>query len=148
MTSKPILTDVKTLRSQARKHIDDGAVTAGYAADRLEVLKLLNEALATEMVCVLRYRRHHFMARGIHAKSTAEEFLVHSDEELGHADLLAERIVQLGGEPDLAAPWRWRFRAAHRKWAGPMAQSIQSAPWLAGRRAVGSRPPSAWRRDR
>ena len=102
MTSKPILTDVKTLRSQARKHIDDGAVTAGYAADRLEVLKLLNEALATEMVCVLRYRRHHFMARGIHAKSTAEGFLVHSDEELGHADLLAERIVQLGGEPDFA----------------------------------------------
>ena len=102
MTSKPILTDVKTLRSQARKHIDGGAVTAGYAADRLEVLKLLNEALATEMVCVLRYRRHHFMARGIHAKSTAEEFLVHSDEELGHADLLAERIVQLGGEPDFA----------------------------------------------
>ena len=102
MTSKPILIDVKTLRSQARKHIDGGAVTAGYAADRLEVLKLLNEALATEMVCVLRYRRHHFMARGIHAKSTAEEFLVHSDEELGHADLLAERIVQLGGEPDFA----------------------------------------------
>ena len=90
------------MRSQARKHIDDGAVTAGYAADRREVLKLLNEALATEMVCVLRYRRHHFMARGIHAKSTAEEFLVHSDEELGHADLLAERIVQLGGEPDFA----------------------------------------------
>lgn len=96
------LTDVKTLRSQARRHIEEGAVTAGYSADRTTVLKLLNEALATEIVCVLRYRRHHFMARGIHAKSTADEFLAHSNEELGHADRIAERIVQLGGEPDLA----------------------------------------------
>ena len=100
MNSKQTLTDVKTLRAQARTHLDEGAVTAGYAADRIEVLKLLNEALATEMVCVLRYRRHHFMARGIHAKSVADEFLVHSNEEQGHADRIAERIVQLGGEPD------------------------------------------------
>ena len=100
MNSKQTLTDVKTLRTQARTHLDEGAVTAGYAADRIEVLKLLNEALATEMVCVLRYRRHHFMARGIHAKSVADEFLVHSNEEQGHADRIAERIVQLGGEPD------------------------------------------------
>ncbi len=96
------MTDVKTLRVRARKHIEEGAVTAGYAADRTTVLKLLNDALATEIVCVLRYRRHHFMARGIDAKSTADEFLVHSNEELGHADLIAERIVQLGGEPDFA----------------------------------------------
>ena len=100
MNNKSSLTDVQTLRKQARTHLDEGAVTAGYAADRLEVLKLLNEALATEMVCVLRYRRHHFMARGIHSKGVAEEFLVHSNEEQGHADRLAERIVQLGGEPD------------------------------------------------
>ena len=100
MNSKQTLTDVKTLRAQARTHLDEGAVTAGYAADRIEVLDLLNEALATEMVCVLRYRRHHFMARGIHAKSVADEFLVHSNEEQGHADRIAERIVQLGGEPD------------------------------------------------
>ncbi len=100
MNNKTSLTDVQTLRKQARTHLDEGAVTAGYAADRLEVLKLLNEALATEMVCVLRYRRHHFMARGIHSKGVAEEFLVHSNEEQGHADRLAERIVQLGGEPD------------------------------------------------
>lgn len=102
MTNAKPLTDIKTLRIQARKHIEEGAVTAGYSADRTEVLKLLNEALATEIVCVLRYRRHHFMARGIDAKSTADEFLVHSNEEQGHADRIAERIVQLGGEPDFA----------------------------------------------
>ncbi|MGE5385308.1 MAG: ferritin-like domain-containing protein [Betaproteobacteria bacterium] len=102
MSEKHVLTDVPTLRRQARQSIDDGAVTAGYTADRAEVLRLLNEALATEIVCVLRYRRHHFMARGINAKSIADEFLVHSNEELGHADQLAERIVQLGGEPDYA----------------------------------------------
>jgi len=96
------MTDVETLRSQARKHIDGGAVTAGYSADRTTVLQQLNEALATELVCVLRYRRHHFMARGIHSKSVADEFLIHSNEEQGHADQLAERIVQLGGEPDFA----------------------------------------------
>jgi bacterioferritin len=102
MSSEVVLTDVRTLRSQARKHIEEGAVTAGYSADRSKVLKLLNEALATELVCVLRYRRHHFMARGIHSKSIADEFLVHSNEELGHSDQIAERIVQLGGEPDFA----------------------------------------------
>jgi len=102
MHTKSPLTDVKTLRSRARKHIEQGAVTAGYGADRTEVLRMLNEALATEMVCVLRYRRHHFMARGIHSKGVAEEFLAHSNEEQGHADLLAARIVQLGGEPDFS----------------------------------------------
>ena len=96
------LTNVATLRSQARQHVELGAVTAGYSADRTQVLKLLNEALATEIVCVLRYRRHHFMARGIHGQSVGAEFLVHSNEEQGHADLLAARIVQLGGEPDFA----------------------------------------------
>lgn len=102
MTIKPHLTDIDTLRKQARKHIEEGAVTAGYSADRPLVIKLLNDALASEIICVLRYRRHHFMARGIHAKSTADEFLVHSNEELGHVDQIAERIVQLGGEPDFA----------------------------------------------
>jgi bacterioferritin len=102
MSKKTVMTDIKTLRSQARKHIEQGAVTLGYSADRTQVLKLLNEALATEIVCVLRYRRHHFMARGIHAKGIANEFLVHSNEEQGHADQIAERIVQLGGEPDFA----------------------------------------------
>jgi bacterioferritin len=96
------LTDVATLRSQARNHIERGAVTAGYGADLQQVLKMLNEALATELVCVLRYRRHHFMARGIHGQSVGAEFLEHSKEEQEHADLLAARIVQLGGEPDFS----------------------------------------------
>ncbi|CAG2130327.1 hypothetical protein LMG31506_00793 [Cupriavidus yeoncheonensis] len=102
MTTTPFLTDVKTLRERARKHIDDGAVTAGYAAERDTVIRLLNDALATELVCVLRYRRHYFMAKGPNSKSVAEEFLAHSNEEQGHADQIAERIVQLGGEPDFA----------------------------------------------
>ena len=99
-TSRPFLTDVKTLRERARKHILDGAVTAGYRADRATVIKLLNEALATELVCILRYKRHHFMAAGINADTVAAEFLVHANEEQGHADLIAARIVQLKGEPD------------------------------------------------
>ena len=102
MKTKTILSDIKTLRKNARQHIEQGAVTESYTADRTEVIKLLNDALATEIVCVLRYRRHHFMARGIVAKSIADEFMIHSNEEQGHADQLAERIVQLGGEPDFA----------------------------------------------
>lgn len=102
MSKHMAMSDVATLRRQARAHIEQGAVTAGYAADRVEVLKLLNGALATELVCVLRYRRHHFMARGLDARSTADEFLTHSNEEQGHADQLAQRIVQLGGEPDFS----------------------------------------------
>lgn len=102
MTTPSSFTDTATLRTQARKHIEEGAVTAGYTADRKVVLQHLNAALATELVCVLRYRRHYFMARGIHAKGIADEFLAHSNEEQGHADELAERIVQLGGEPDFS----------------------------------------------
>ena len=102
MDKANFLTDVQALRKRARQHLDGGAVTPGYGADRETVLKLLNDSLATEIVCVLRYRRHHFMARGIESKSIADEFLVHSNEEQGHADQLAERIVQLGGEPDFS----------------------------------------------
>jgi bacterioferritin len=102
MSKDSSLTDVKTLRTRARQHMDEGSVTAGYTADREAVLKLLNASLATELVCVLRYRRHHFMARGIHSQSVAQEFLQHSNEEQGHADQIAERIVQLGGAPDFA----------------------------------------------
>lgn len=94
------LTDVHTLRKQARDHLGKGAVTASYGADRKEVIRLLNEALATELVCSLRYRRHHFMAKGIHSEAIAAELMVHATEELQHADQLAARIVQLGGEPD------------------------------------------------
>jgi len=102
MADTSFLTDVKTLRERARQHIDEGAVTASYAADRETVLKLLNDSLATEIVCVLRYRRHYFMAKGLQAKSIADEFLAHSNEEQGHADQIADRIVQLGGEPNFS----------------------------------------------
>ena len=99
---KPFLTDVKTIRARARQHIQQGAVTAGYRADRTTVIKLLNEALATEIVCVLRYRRHHFMAEGMNAEPVAAEFLVHANEEQQHADQIAARIVQLNGEPNFS----------------------------------------------
>jgi bacterioferritin len=102
LADKPFLTDIKTLRERARLNIHQGAVTEGYSADRKTVIKLLNEALATEIVCVLRYRRHHFMASGINAESVATEFLVHAIEEQGHADLIAARIVQLGGAPNFS----------------------------------------------
>src|SRR6059058_307583 len=95
------LSDVETLRRRAREHIAQGAVTSGYHADREVVVKLLNEALATEIVCVLRYKRHYFMASGIHAEGVAAEFLQHANEEQGHADQIAARIVQLGGAPNL-----------------------------------------------
>jgi bacterioferritin len=97
---KPFLTDIKTLRERARRHIEQGAVTEGYRANRETVIKVLNEALATEIVCVLRYKRHYFMASGINAEGVAAEFLQHANEEQGHADQIAARIVQLGGEPD------------------------------------------------
>jgi bacterioferritin len=102
MDKPALLTDVETIRQRARQHIDDGAVTDSYQADRQTVLRMLNEALATELVCALRYRRHYFMAKGIDAKGIAEEFLVHSGQELEHADQIAERIEQLGGEPDFS----------------------------------------------
>ena len=98
----PQLTDVETIRSRARQDIESGAVTFGYGADRDEVVRLLNEALATEVVCYLRYKRHYFMADGIHAEPVAAEFLEHAQQEQQHADQLAERIVQLGGQPDFS----------------------------------------------
>ena len=104
MASKkqPFLTDVKEIRRRARKHIESGAVTDGYQADRETVIKLLNEALATEIVCVLRYRRHYFMAQGIHSDPIAQEFLQHANDEQGHADQIAARIIQLGGAPNFS----------------------------------------------
>lgn len=96
------LTDVKTLRDRARQGIEDGAMTSGYKAQAETVIKLLNDALATEIVCVLRYKRHYFMATGISSLSVKAEFLQHATEEQAHADQLAERIVQLGGEPNLS----------------------------------------------
>jgi bacterioferritin len=100
--SKPFFTDVKALRQRARSHMLEGAVTQSYAGDTELACKILNEALATEIVCVLRYKRHYFMAKGIHSGSVKAEFLQHAAEEQGHADRIAERIVQLGGSPNFS----------------------------------------------
>ena len=94
------ISDIEAIRKRARQHIEDGAVTDGYKGDRKVVTKILNEALATEIVCVLRYKRHHYTAKGIHSLAVAEEFLEHANEEQGHADRIAERITQLDGEPN------------------------------------------------
>ncbi len=96
------LTDTQTLRSRARQYVEEGAVTSGYAADKEAVIQLLNESLATELVCVLRYKRHYFMAKGIHSESVKPEFLAHAKEEMAHADRIAKRITELGGEPDFS----------------------------------------------
>ena len=95
-------TDLKAIRARARQHIEQGPVTPGYRGNLETILRLLNEALATEIVCVLRYKRHFYMATGIHAKAVAPEFLEHANEEQAHADLIAARIVQLGGEPNFS----------------------------------------------
>src|SRR2546423_11760601 len=96
----PFLSDIQEIRRRAREHVEKGAVTPDYKADLNTALKLLNEALATEIVCTLRYRRHYFMASGIHRQGVAEEFKQHAKEEQEHADQIAERIRQLGGAPD------------------------------------------------
>ena len=94
------LSDIETLRRNAREHIDRGPITEAYGADRDRVVAVLNEVLATELVCVLRYKRHYYMAEGLNSGSVAAEFLQHATEEQGHADMVANRIVQLQGEPD------------------------------------------------
>lgn len=96
----PHLSDTRDIRDRAREHLERGAVTEAYPADRDAILQLLNEALATELVCVLRYRRHYYMASGLQAEPARAELLEHSNEELGHADRVAARIVQLNGEPN------------------------------------------------
>ena len=94
------LSDIQEIRRRAREHIDAGAVTSAYKADRLTVIKVLNEALATEIVCVLRYKRHYFMAQGLTSTGVAAEFLEHASDEQEHADRIAQRITQLDGEPN------------------------------------------------
>lgn len=97
---KPFMTDIETLRRRARKHILDGAVTPSYEGDLKTTIQLLQEALATEIVCVLRYKSHFYLADGIHAQSVAQEFLEHAADEQLHAEQLSERIKQLGGAPN------------------------------------------------
>jgi len=100
--TKPFVSDIENIRKRARQDIDKGAMTAGYAADRSTVVKLLNQALATELVCVLRYKFHYYMASGINSQAVKAEFLEHANQEQGHADLIAERITQLDGKPNLS----------------------------------------------
>ncbi len=100
--TKPFVSDIDNIRKRARKDIENGAMTAGYSADRATVVDLLNQALATELVCVLRYKYHYYMASGIHSQAIKAEFLQHANEEQGHADLIAERITQLEGKPNLS----------------------------------------------
>jgi bacterioferritin len=100
VVKSPLIKDIHTIRARAREHIERGPVTESYQADRTTVLQLLNEALATELVCVLRYKRHYYTAFGIHGEQVKQEFLQHAQEEQQHADWLAERIVELGGEPN------------------------------------------------
>jgi bacterioferritin len=113
------LTDIETLRERARKEIEKGPITEAYAADRDRVISVLNEALATEIVCTLRYRRHYYMAQGLNSGPVAAEFLQHANEEQGHADLLAQRITQLQGEPDFnPATLTTRSHAEYREGDG------------------------------
>jgi bacterioferritin len=137
MTKTAARIDVPALRKRARNHIPDGAVTAGYSGDRRVIVDLLNDALATEIVCVLRYRRHYFTARGIHSQSVAQEFLAHSNEELGHADQIAERIIQLGGEPDFA-PQDLAGRSHAEYVAGDSLASMMREDLVAERIAIDS----------
>jgi bacterioferritin len=102
MNQSPFVSDIQAIRERARKHIEEGAVTPSYGADKDVVIRLLNEALATEIVCTLRYRRHYYTAKGLTSGSVAQEFMEHAQEEQAHADQIAERIVQLGGDPDFS----------------------------------------------
>jgi bacterioferritin len=98
---EPFRADMEEIRRRAREKMDEGAVTSAYKADAEQVVSVLNEVLATETVCVLRYKNHYYMARGFHGDAVADEFLEHAREEQEHADLVAKRITQLGGNPNL-----------------------------------------------
>lgn len=131
------LSDIQTLRNRARQHIEQGAVTAGYKADLQTVLKLLNEALATEIICVLRYKRHFSMASGINAPNAAAEFAQHATEEQAHADQIAARIVQLGGEPNFS-PEGLATRSHSEYIEGGTLQEMIREDLVAERIAIGS----------
>lgn len=130
-------TDIATLRSHARQDLEQGAVTDNYGADKGTVIRLLNEALATEIVCTLRYRRHYFMAQGPTSAAVAAEFLAHSNEELAHADQIAGRIVQLGGEPDFS-PSELTARSHAEYVAGASLGDMIREDLVAERIAIGS----------
>lgn len=132
-----VLSDIASLRRHAREHFEKGAVTSGYAADRDKVVEILNEALATEIVCVLRYKRHYFMAAGIHATPVAGEFQQHALEEMAHADLLAKRIIELRGEPNFS-PEGLAARSHAEYAAGDSLKSMIKEDLIAERIAIES----------
>lgn len=140
VTNKPssgsgFIEDIDAIRKRARQHIEQGAVTEGYKADRDAVIMLLNEALATELVCVLRYKRHYFMATGPGAAAAAEEFLEHAEDEQAHADAIADRIVQLGGEPDFS-PEQLAGRSHSEYVAGNSLREMMQEDLIAERIAI------------
>jgi len=142
--NKPFFTDVKVLRDRARKHMMEGAVTKSYAGNTEVACKILNEALATEIVCVLRYKRHYFMAKGIHSGHVKTEFLEHAAEEQEHADRIAERIVQLGGAPDFS-PDGLRSRSHSEYVEGETLRQMIEEDLVAERVAIDSyREIAAW----
>src|ERR1019366_4378863 len=134
---RPFVTDIQELRRRAREHMDMGAVTSAYSADRETVIRILNEVLATEIVCTLRYRRHYYMATGIHAQAVAQEFLEHANEEQGHADIAAARITHLGGEPNFN-PERLATRSHSQSVGGRSLLDMVREYLVAERIAVGS----------
>lgn len=135
LTKEGFVENIDAIRKRARKHIEMGAVTDAYAADRNAVVSLLNDALATELVCVLRYKRHYYMASGLNAEPVAAEFLEHAREEQAHADALAERIVQLGGEPDFS-PSELANRSHSEYVAGSSLQEMMREDLVAERIAI------------
>ncbi len=124
-SKKQSLSTVSELRARARKKIEEGAITESYTLNPEKACGLLNQALATELVCVLRYRFHYFMASGIHSGAVAKEFLIHSNEELGHADLLAERIKQLGGKPEMNPDLLSKFSHSEYKEGGTLSEMLK-----------------------
>jgi bacterioferritin len=135
LTKEGFVENIDAIRKRARQHIEMGAVTEAYAADRNAVVSLLNDALATELVCVLRYKRHYYMASGLNAEPVAAEFLEHAREEQAHADALAERIVQLGGEPDFS-PSELANRSHSEYVAGSSLQEMMREDLVAERIAI------------
>lgn len=133
--SEKFIENIDAIRKRARQHIEQGAVTDGYRADRDAVIALLNDALATELVCVLRYKRHYFMASGPDAAAAAEEFLEHAEDEQAHADAIADRIVQLGGEPDFS-PEQLAGRSHSEYVAGTSLREMMQEDLIAERIAI------------
>ncbi|MBW4052091.1 MAG: bacterioferritin [Proteobacteria bacterium] len=119
------LQQIQALRERARQHIDEGAITSDYQLDQERSVRLLNEALATELVCTLRYQFHYFMASGIHSQAVKEEFKEHAREEQEHAERIAERIKQLGGKPEMNPAMLTELSHSEYREGGSLAEMIR-----------------------